>query len=552
MKVLGLHIPFTRRAEARSAATIPDDRYFSPFPYWFAQGGQQPVTPETAVYFTAVYGCVKIISETLASLPLVMYRRLPNGGKERATKHPLATVLRTRPNKLKTTGLEFREMLTAHTLLWGNGYAQILKNKAGETVELHPMHPSCVTPKVNASRQVVYEVRATDGRTVILPGDEVFHVRGYRDSGLEGLSPIAAAKKAIAMGLSLESFGTNFFEGGAFPASVLEFEGQGTLSAEAKTNLRDSWEKLYGGENRGRKVAVLEAGLKWKPMGVPQTDAQFLEQRRFQIEEIARIYRVPPHMLADLERSTNNNIEKQSQEFLTYCMLPWFRRWEEAITRDFLDGDDSEYFAEFLVDGLLRGDMLSRHQAYSQGRQWGYYSINDVRAKENMNPIGAEGDIYLSPMNMVPAGDEGKVLEKDAAPKKEGGDASEKEFTKKALRAFEEPLRETWRRVLRKEIGSVKTAAKKLDADGIGEWRAKFHAEQGEFAAECLTPLLRGIETLIGVGAGELQKRVLHRYEGEVSAGISAWHADPQAGYSRKETDADYWVKETLDYGTAA
>ncbi len=169
-------------------------------------------------------------------------------------------------------------------------------------------------------------------------------------------------------------------------------------------NLRESWQQLHGGQNRGKKVAVLEAGLKWKPMGIPQSDAQFLEQRRFQIEEIARIYRVPPHMLADLSRSTNNNIEQQSQEFLTYCMLPWFRMWEEAICRDFFDGDDRVFFAEFLLDGFLRGDTEARTASYTAGINGGWLNINDVRRKENMNPIGKDGDTYLRPLNMVPVG----------------------------------------------------------------------------------------------------------------------------------------------------
>lgn len=536
MKLFGLTLPFTA---TKRAVAVTNDSAFSGGSYVYL-GEQMPVTPESALAFSAIFACVKIISETVASVPLNIYQRVGESEKKKASNLPLFKVLRTKPNNMKTSGVEFRQMLMAHVLLWGNGYAQILRNKAGEVLELHPLHPSRVKPDITEAG-LVYKVRLKNGGEAILPPEDVFHLRGYRDSGLEGLSPISAAKQAIQMGLSLESFGTNFFEGGAFPAGVLEYDS-GELSPEAKANLRESWQGLHGGANRGKKVAVLEAGLKWKPMGIPQADAQFLEQRRFQIEEIARIYRVPPHMLADLTKSSFSNIEQQGQEFVTYCLLPWFRMWEDAITRDFFDGDDREFFAEFLLDGLLRGDMTARSQAYTAGRQWGWLSANDIRAKENMNPIGPEGDVYLSPLNMVPAGQEGQEPVKEEP---EVEDDTQEEDKVRA--AFRGPLKEAWTRVIRKEAGTIKSAAKKKTSEEFEVWFEEFIDEHRSFAEGCLSEIFNGYAQLAGVG-GDI-KEPIEQYVSEIREGVAKWMRDPALGYERDESKiGGCWTERVLSY----
>ena len=423
----------------------------------------------------------------------------------------------------------------------------------GEVLELIPLHPSRVKPKLGADGVLFYEVKLSNGQSARLEAEAVFHLRGYRDEGLEGLSPIAAAHRAIRMGNSLESFATNFIEGGAFPAGVLEYEN-GAMTQEAKENLRSSWQKMFGGESRGKKVAVLEAGLKWKPMGIPQADAQFLEQRRFQIEEIARIYRVPPHMLADLTRSTNNNIETQSQEFVTYCLLPWFRMWEDAICRDFFDGDDSRYFAAFVLDGLLRGDTAARTASYTAGINGGWLSKNDVRLKEDMNTIGPEGDIYLSPMNMVPAGSEedandanepaSEEPKKEDPPKKEDTPAPDK--VRSALRSA---VRETWCRVVRKEIKQVQAAARrKMSPDEFTAWVTEFSEEHRDFAKDCMKDLYSGYAVLVGGDAGALERH-LDTYMNEIRDSASKWVNNPEVGYLRDEGKvADYWASVVLGY----
>ena len=522
MKFFGLNLPTIGREKRSSGPSVTDDRWFSPMG-WLFGSGEGEITPANATQFSAVFASVRVISETLASVPLLIYERKGDRGKDRAVNHPLYRVLRTRPNNQKTSGVEFRQMLMSHVLLWGNGYAQILKNSAGEVLELRPIHPSIVTPRLNESGDVYYEVRTRSGK-IMLPGNEVFHLRGYRDSGLEGMSPITAARQAIKMGLSLESFTTNFFDGGAFPAGVLEYEA-GEMSQEARTNLRTSWQDFHGGANRGKKVAILEAGLKWKPMGIPQADAQFLEQRRFQIEEIARIYRVPPHMLGDLTRSTYSNIEQQSQEFVTYCLLPWFRMWEDAICRDFFDGDDRTYFAEFLVDALLRGDTLSRSQAYQVQIQSGMLSPNEARASENRNPYDGGDDFMV--INKLESEKAANAAPAPTDPKKAVPDPKE------VKAAFRGPFKETWARIVRKEAGAIKAAAKKKTSEEFRAWFDEFITEHREFAKTCLNELHDGYSRLSGINT-ELDC-LLDAYVKDVRLKTDAWFAEPSLGYERDE-----------------
>ncbi|MBX9580486.1 MAG: phage portal protein [Gemmataceae bacterium] len=952
MKIFGVHVPFTQRA----SPSVKDDRWFSPTPFVFLDGS--PVTPDTAIKMSAVYGCVRVISQTLGALPLMVYRRLPGDGKERAVGAPLYKLLRTRPNRYKTSGLEFRERLTLHTLLYGNGYAQILRNRLREPVELIPIHPTRVRPELTDRDELVYRVGQRGGAEILLPADQVLHIRALLNGGLEGLSPAILAEKAIRAGLSLESFGMNFFEGGAFPGGVLEYPAE--MSDEAKKNLSESWERLYGGENRGRKVAVLEAGLTYKPHAIPQTDAQFLEQRKLQVIEVCRFFGVPPHLVFDLDRATfcmpadtevstefgpkpiadvrpgervwswdgdagltlapveragctgedeileirtsnrtvranarhrflvrrklpapragkggyqavewanhwvpagelrrgdvlvalnrlpgggtdraptrtvsvgfmefcglllgdgtvrkgwgvsiaradtakymdhyrgviraeffkttngnrgwrtrrrapvtvqdcgrqtrfasaaaaeeltelgfagtaftksvpgwvfglteelklaflrgfldadgtvdkkgrvafhsvnrpmlsqirhlcmglgvpvtnlrkgvgytrlpngkrfpfaihtftcsdpgqnrrigsndprylprlaagkpfgrkarnypdyggrgfaiagcslsriaaievvgrepvydltvagthsfvadgvvvhNSNIEEQNQNFVDYGLLPWFKRWEEAITRDLLDGDDSVYFAEFLADGLLRGNSAARSQAYALGRQWGWYSINEIRARENLNSIGPEGDVYLTPLNMVPAGTEGQHTaptpkedsqdddqpndsrppeapgQRDAEPAEgQPGEAGRQEEVDRVRAAFRGAVRETWTRVVRKEVNAVKTAARRRGEE-FDPWFDEFLGDHRSFAVECLREIARSYCVLRGFDVDMLLPGLVDEYRSTVRDAVASWKAEPGRGYDRREDEiASYWTERLLGY----
>lgn len=549
MKIFGIRVPFTKK-ERSSTAPIPDDKYFAQLIGPAGDGAN--VTPQTSVNYTPVFAAIRVIAGNLAALPLVTFEKRADGGRDRATKHPLYKILKTKPNRRKTTSLEFREMLTLHALLYGNGYAQIIRNLDGEPLELYPMHPTQVKPEI-LDGELVYRIRLDNGGETILPEYEVLHLRAFRDCGLEGLSPIAAARKAIEAGLSLEDFGKNYFQSGAFPTGVLEYEG--TMSPEAQKNLRESWQREYGGANRGKRTAVLEVGVKWKQMGIPQSDAQFLEQRRFGVEEISRIYGVPPHMLGDLSRSTNNNIEQQSQELLTYCLRQWAERWEQVIVRDLLDGEDEPYFVKHVVNALLRGDSAARGQFYAQGRQWGWFSINDIRELEDMNPIGPDGDVYLSPLNMVPAGTEGQQQKGDQGagfgePGEEEAEGRPAEaFAEETLKAaFRGAFRETWQRVVRKEINAVKTAARRKGGD-FDEWFDEFIADHRGYAVECLKEMARAYHTLRGLDTDMLLPGLVDNYRASVRDRVDAWKAEPSAGYDHREDElASYWAERILGY----
>lgn len=359
------------------------------------------VTPDSAMRSEAVYSCVRVRSETLAAMPLIVYKRLPDGGKERAPYHPLYRVLHDFPSQTQTS-FEFREMMNAHLDLRGNAYAKIDSGPSGPVSTLTALHPDRVQVKRYTDGSFDYNVRQLDGGAKVYKPNEIFHVRGWSLDGITGLSPISVARECVGIDLAAQDYAARFLKNDATPGIVLKHPAK--LSQEAYNRIRNSWQENQTGENR-HKAAILEEGMGIDKLGMTNKDAQFLEARRFQKNEICAIFRVPPHMAGDLERSTHSNIEHQGIEFTVYTMLPLAKRWEQAITRDLffqLPNDDNEYFAEFLLDGLNRGDMDSRYTAYAIGIQWGWLCPNDVRRMENMNPIDG-GDVYLRPLNMVPS-----------------------------------------------------------------------------------------------------------------------------------------------------
>ena len=383
--------------------------------YRFFMGGStsgKRVNERSAMQMTAVYSCVRILSEAIASLPLHLYRYNEDGGKEKAIDHPLYFLLHDEPNP-EMTSFVFRETLMTHLLLWGNAYAQIIRNGKGEIVALYPLMPDRMTVDRDENGQLYYEYQTSSddaptmkGSTVILRPPDVLHIPGLGFDGLVGYSPIAMAKNAIGMAIACEEFGAKFFANGANPSGVLEHPG--TLKDPAK--VRDSWNAAFGGSSNAHKVAVLEEGLKYTPISISPNEAQFLETRKFQIDEIARIFRVPPHMVGDLEKSSFSNIEQQSLEFVKYTLDPWVSRWEQAMVRSLLSQTEKPiYFLKFNVDGLLRGDYQSRMNGYATARQNGWMSANDIRELENLDRIPAEegGDLYLINGNMLPLKDAG-------------------------------------------------------------------------------------------------------------------------------------------------
>ena len=392
----------------------PQNRVGSAFSFLF--GGTtsgKTVNERTAMQTTAVYACVRILAEAIAGLPLHVYRYRMDGGKERIPQHPLYYLLHDEPNP-EMTSFVFRETLMSHLLLWGNAYAQIVRNGRGQAVALYPLLPSKMEVSRAANGELVYTYyRDYDesglnpkGGYVTLRKDDVLHIPGLGFDGLIGYSPIAMAKNAIGMSLATEEYGASFFANGANPGGVLEHPGV----IKDIQRVKDSWNSAYQGSGNAHRVAVLEEGMKFQAIGIPPEQAQFLETRKFQINEIARIFRVPPHMVGDLEKSSFSNIEQQSLEFVKYTLDPWVVRWEQSLQQSLiLPSEKTSLFIKFNVDGLLRGDYQSRMNGYAVGRQNGWMSANDIRELEDMNRISAEegGDLYLVNGNMTKLADTG-------------------------------------------------------------------------------------------------------------------------------------------------
>ena len=401
----------------------------------FMMGGStsgKSVTERSSMQMTAVYACVRILSEAIAGLPLHLYRYKEDGGKEQAVDNNLYRLLHDEPNP-EMTSFVFRETLMTHLLLWGNAYAQIIRNGKGEVIALYPLMPNKMSVDRDEKGQLYYtysraneEAATMTGNTVILKPSDVLHIPGLGFDGLVGYSPIAMAKNAIGMAIACEEFGAKFFANGAAPSGVLEHPG--TIKDPAK--VRDSWNSTFGGSANSGKVAVLEEGMKYTPISISPEQAQFLETRKFQINEIARIFRVPPHMVGDLEKSSFSNIEQQSLEFVKYTLEPWVVRWEQALSRALLSiTEKPTYFFKFNLEGLLRGDYQSRMNGYAIARQNGWMSANDIRELENQDRIPAEegGDLYLINGNMLPLNKAGAYAERGKEDKTDNEESASEE-----------------------------------------------------------------------------------------------------------------------------
>lgn len=397
----------------------------------------KPVNERTAMQTTAVYACVRILAEAIASLPLHVYEHQDDGGKKLVHDHPLYYLLHDEPNP-EMTSFVFRETLMSHLLIWGNAYAQIIRDGAGRVLGLYPLLPDKMEVQRD-DRGNIYYVYSRNGDenpmfkeygNIKLKAEDVLHIPGLGFDGLIGYSPIAMAKNAVGMTLACEEYGASFFANGANPGGVLEHPG--VLKDPSK--VRESWNSVYRGVNNAHKIAVLEEGMKYQQIGIPPEEAQFLETRKFQINEIARLYRIPPHMVGDLDKSSFSNIEQQSLEFVKYTLDPWVIRWEQSLQRSLLlPGEKGKYFIKLNVDGLLRGDYQSRMNGYAVGRQNGWFSANDIREMENMNPIPDEegGNLYLVNGAMTKLADAGAFAGTDNGGQKEEEKLPAKENSRK-------------------------------------------------------------------------------------------------------------------------
>lgn len=357
------------------------------------------VSPTTAEAMAMVFACVRVLAESVAMLPLVLFEEQPGGGRQRATAHPLYPLLKDLPNP-EMTSVELRMAMMRHLALYGNAYAQKVRNGSGRLLELWPLRPGQMEIKRAPDGVLIYEYTLEDGKKTFFRADEIMHVRGISSDGVTGLSPIQTAKREFEASNARTRYAAAFYENGARPGGVLKHPGR--LSETAYGRIRSAWENRHQGPGNANRIAILEEGMDFADVGIPQSDQQFIEQEKLSASRIAAIFRVPAHMVNDLERATFSNIEEMGQEFVDYTLSPWFVVWEQAISRDLLKPNErGRFYAKHVAQALLRGNAASRSQFYANGLQWGYFSINDVRSLEDLNPV-ADGDTYFVPMNMVP------------------------------------------------------------------------------------------------------------------------------------------------------
>lgn len=440
------------------------------------------VSGETAMRLSAVYGCVRVLAETMACLPFCLFRQRDDGSKEIITDHWLYRLIARRPNDWQTP-FEWIEMMQGHLALRGNCYNLIIDDGRGGIAQLIPLHPDRVKLELLDNGSFRYRVRDRSGNEIVYARSAIWHVRGLSSDGYMGLNPIAVARETIGMGLAVQDYGARFFNNDAKPAGGwIEFAGN-FKDKPARDAFRESWQNAQGGENRG-KIAVLESGMKYHEIGINNKDSQFLEMRQFQVPEVCRLFRMPPHMIGDLTRSTNNNIEWQSLEFVKFTMTPWAERWEASIEHALLPEDEG-LEVEFDFDNLERGDMKTRSEYYTAGINAGWLVRNEARKKENLDPI--EGlDEPLEPMNMKGPGtkqDEGQQQDEQQPDDAQQGDAGDQAAVRLQAIALAAA-----RRVIRKEVAAMRRNYEKL----LGvpdQWRkeaASFYAALPEFVAEVM------------------------------------------------------------------
>ena len=493
------------KAEQRHTFKQPDKWSFLGNP----SGAGVEVSEQTALSLSAVYSCVRIISESLAALPLVTYRNTDDGRRQ-ADDLPIYNILRDQADENLTAFMLF-ETIISHACTYGNGFAYITRNGRGEVTALTPVDPRNVEVKMTTSGRVAYEF-TTGQFQGAWTSDQVLHIRALGPLGLVGYSPIGLARETIGLGIAAEQYGANWFGNSGTPSGILSVPGK--LSDEAFGNLRRSWEKLHKGAGNSARVALLEAGIDFKPISVNPNDAQFLETRRFQVAEIARIFRVPPSMLADLENAGSyGSIGELNRAFVVHTLTPWARRIESEIKAKLLPTTGG-VFAEFQFDHLLRGDLDSRFKAYQTARQAGFLSVNDIRKIENLDPIGGNGDLYLSPLNM-------EALKPGDAPEPMPMEDEQRALPTVDVVALRDAARgnakPNWERALTTIAqAEVNAAQRQLDREPgkVAEWAEKFY--EGEYQRLAFRQILPAL-TELGNQLANITGDELGRNPGQLS-----------------------------------
>ena len=450
------------------------------------------VDEESALRVSAVLACVKVLSETVASLPLIVYRRLPDGGKERASQHYLYLPLHDQPNPLMTK-YTFWETLTHHVLLWGNAYAEIEYNARGEPIAFWPLSPTRVAV-IGNTRRIQYEISLDNGGIKTLPSSYILHIPGLGFDGIVGYSPIALMREAVGLALATEEFGAKFFSSGTHLGGYLETDR--ALSDTAYERLKRDVKSGQGLENAHR-LQILEEGLKYSKVTIPPEDAQYILTRKMQIAEIARIYRVPLHLVGETDKAaTFASVEQFQIQFIVHTVRPWLVRLEQILnTKLFLPTERREYFCEFLIDGLLRGDIASRYNAYAIGRQHGWLSADDVRRMENMNPLpDGQGKHYLIPMNMQVVS---AAIRPDEPVEKNNREKRSKRnrLPRNKLRKLYLPLfRDAIGRMLKREEADIMRKVRKTDdLQRLSIWLTDFYLKHEDYIRKQIRPAFQSL-----------------------------------------------------------
>ena len=529
------------------------------------------VTEFDALYHNPVFACTRILSEDLAKIPLYLYQHIPGGGKSREISHSAYQLLSISPNPLMTA-FTLREMMTFHTTLWGNGYCEIEWNGAGQPVGLWPLRPDrmriqVVTAPPSTQVTAIPPIRlrywyTVDNRIGEIPleMEQVLHVRGLSFDGIKGMSVVGMMRESIGLGMATEEFGARWFGNGSTPGGVLQHKGR--LTPEAHARLKGSWEEAHRGLGNANRVAILEDGVTWQQVGIPPEDAQFLQTRQFQLEEVARGFRMPLNKLQVGQRVMKGTIEQEAIEYATDTLLPWCVRLEEEYARSLLlPRERQKFFFKHFLDGLKRGDSLSRSQANAVGRQNGWLTTNDIRDSEDMNPIPTEdgGDELLAPMNMVPLASlvEGKsgTTVKNPTPTAGSGPTSgdqgaagtltaARQLLVRELRATDGPtyrrrLANGYRRlfvdagerILRREREKVLGQADRLlgqrDEAQFTDWLRDFYRDHGDYVSRQYLPVLHGLADAIGGAAAseigaESTTGNLDAFVGRLAEGIAS------------------------------
>lgn len=518
------------------------------------------VGPDEALSSTAVFAGVRWLAENVASVPLGVYRT-KGRGRELARQHPAFRVLHSDPNP-EQTSMEFREMLQGFAVLTGTGFAEIVFGRGGEATQLWPITPHRVRPGRTDSGALFWRVRLPKGgEDRVLPMESMFLVRGFSRDGILGVDVVDMMRESIGLTLATEKFGAAFFGNGSHPAGVITVPE--LLSDTAYARLQDSWNKKHQGLQNAHRAAILEEGASWLPMGVPPEAAQFLQTRKFQVAEVARMLNVPPHVLKDLERATFSNIEQQSIEAVRYSLRPWFVRWEQRLDKQILTQRDQEqgYYTRHTIEGLLRGDIQTRYTAYSVGRQNGWLSVNDVRELEDLNPVEEGGDDYHIQVNMVRLSDIDLLLqEPDESPasEDEGAERSREDRTVwtsterrsiatrvRQRQAYERLLVDTAQRAVRREAGGVRAALRK----GFGgRDAASFRIEMAKFYEAHRTYLIQTFEPLLRSFGDVLYLDVANERHGpaEMPPAVSSFRAEYVKQFAARQTTSSQRQLEAL------